>query len=96
MRDGVEVGVDVPVVALVGVAAGPSPALEVARATPYPSAEVPSITTDTMATVATLFTPAPMGHILAWSGLSGGTTHRGPIRFWAARRGCVGLHRLTR
>ena len=36
-----------------------------ARATPYPSAEVPRSTPATMATVATLFTPAPMVHILA-------------------------------
>ncbi len=43
--------------------AGPS--LEVARATPYPRAEVPRSTVETMATVATLFTPARMVHILA-------------------------------
>ena len=36
----------------------------VERATPYPRAEVPRSTTETMATVATLFTPAPMTDIL--------------------------------
>src|SRR5205814_696353 len=47
------------------------PESEVARETPYPSAQVPASTPEIMATLATLVTPAPMPDIFAPSYLSG-------------------------
>ena len=84
--DRVGVGVAVGVGALgasLGVAAAWVARLcpAVARATPYPSTEVPSSTPATMATVATLFTPARMVTSSPALLPSGSTTHRGSIWF---------------